>query len=56
MIEGSIRRGIILNGTSSLAVLEERDIVYRLEPFALVQEITILYISCKTTAQDTGCT
>lgn len=41
MIEGSIERDVILNGTNSLAVANEKGIIYRFEPIPIIQEINL---------------
>ena len=44
MIEGSIKRDIILSGSDSIAAFKENGQVYRVDPIPIVQEISIYNI------------
>lgn len=44
MIDGSLKKDVILNGTNSLAVAEENGIIYRVNPIPVVQEIRLYNI------------
>lgn len=44
MIDGSLKREVILNGTNSLAVAEENGIIYRVDPIPIIQEIRLYNI------------
>lgn len=41
MIEGSIKKDLILNGQNSIATFKENGSIYRVEPFRIVQEISL---------------
>lgn len=41
MIEGSLKRGLILNGTDSVATFRENGAVYRVADINTIQEITV---------------
>ena len=41
MNEGSIKRTLILSGADSIAAFEDNGAIYRLEPYAVVQEISL---------------
>ena len=41
MNEGSLQKQVILNGTNSIQVFEEDGLIYRVEPFSIIQEINI---------------
>ena len=41
MIEGSIKRDLILNGTNSVATFKEQGAIYRIEPYSIIQEISL---------------
>lgn len=44
MIDGSLKKDVILNGTNSLAVAKENGIIYRVEPVPIIQEIRLYNI------------
>ena len=41
MIEGSIKRGLVLNGSESVATFRENGAVYRVADIDVIQEVTI---------------
>lgn len=41
MIDGSLKRDVILNGNNSIAVAKEEGIIYRVEPVPIIQEIRL---------------
>ena len=41
MIEGSIKRGLVLNGSESVATFRENGAVYRVADINVIQEVTI---------------
>lgn len=41
MIEGSLQKSIVLNGTDSVATFKEQGAVYRIDAFSLIQEINL---------------
>lgn len=41
MIEGSLKKELILNGSSSVGTFKENGVIYRIEPFSIIQEINI---------------
>lgn len=44
MIEGSIKKDLILNGTNSIAAFREDGAIYRVEPFSVIQEVSLYNI------------
>ena len=49
MIEGSIKRDLILNGSNSIATFKESGATYRVEPVGVVQEISLFDFERNTT-------
>lgn len=41
MIEGSIKKDLILNGSNSIATFKEDGAIYRVEPVGVIQEVSL---------------
>ena len=49
MIEGSIKKDLILTGSESIAAFKQNGAIYRVEPFPVIQEISLYALEANRT-------